>query len=502
MTYILFFFLLGCASSWLVIQVLLSCGVGQSGEAAPQHHHTHTGIIPRIGGVGIISGFGLTYLLCFLLLDEGDNQSLMHYAVFGGAAGAFLMGFVDDFKPLGAKVKLLAQVIIALLAHHCGLSIERVGIPFTDILLETQMLSVPLTVLWFVAIMNLINLIDGLDGLAGGIGIMLMLLLAYLGYEKGVAFSLILSLGMIGAIFGFLFHNFPPARVYMGDSGAYAIGYVIAALSLLNSEKGAVVAALLAPTLALALPIIDVSFAMLRRGLRGLPLFRPDQGHIHHRLIRSGFSRRKTVLVLYGCTLVAVVGGLMLYAERGRYLPIFLGFTFVIVLYVLRGQNVSAASIQGFFADSVQARQDTRNALNLRDWFVLEAARADCGQHLWSDYHFILKKMGFCRAELKVNGEARSFFLPGAAAPESDELWCATVVLHAADDAELTLYAEKANFSESQIALVMDLAAEAWVKAAAKWKALYGTPLSFDVAAKEPEDYRAQKVRNLYRPTY
>ena len=136
-----------------------------------------------------------------------------------------------------------------------------------------------------------------------GIGLLLMGLLAFLAYESGGAISFVLALGMVGAIFGFLFLNFPPAKVYMGDSGAYLIGFVIAALSLINSEKGTILAALIAPVMALALPIADVAFAMLRRGINGLPIFRPDRGHIHHRLRRAGMSRQKTVLILYrGCS--------------------------------------------------------------------------------------------------------------------------------------------------------------------------------------------------------
>ena len=103
---------------------------------------------------------------------------------------------------------------------------------------------------WFVAVMNLINLIDGLDGLAGGIGLMLMILLAYLGLQQNMSFPSILAFGMIGAILGFLIHNFPPAKCFMGDSGAYLIGYMIAALSLLNSQKGAVMAAMVGPIMA------------------------------------------------------------------------------------------------------------------------------------------------------------------------------------------------------------------------------------------------------------
>ena len=164
-------------------------------------------------------GFALTYLLCFIYLDDQDNKSLIHYGIFVGAAASFLLGFIDDFYPLGAKVKFLVQIIIGVMAYQFGLSIDRVAIPFTDVVLQFGFFSMWLTVIWIVAIMNLINLIDGLDGLAGGIGLLLMGLLAFLAYESGVAISFVLALGMVGAIFGFLFHNFPPSQSLHGRLG-------------------------------------------------------------------------------------------------------------------------------------------------------------------------------------------------------------------------------------------------------------------------------------------
>lgn len=499
---LLFFILLGCFASWLVIHCLLAVGFGQGGDADPQHHHTHVGVIPRIGGVGIAAGFGLTYLLCFFQLNAADNQTLMHFAVVGGAVGAFLLGFIDDFRPLGAKLKLLAQILIAVAAYKCGLSIDRFMIPFTETMVDVEFISLLLTVGWFVAIMNLINLIDGLDGLAGGVGLMLMALLAYLGVVSGIVFSTVLALGMIGAILGFLFHNFPPAKCYMGDSGAYMIGYAIAALSLMNSEKGAVLAALIAPALALALPIVDVAFALLRRGIKGLPLFRPDRGHIHHRLMGSGLSRRNTVLVLYAISLFALVGGLLAFADRGRYLPIFLGFAFVVILFALRGQKISTASVRVLLTDSLQSRQDTRNALYLKNWLVVEAERADSATHLWSDFRFVLKKMGFCRAELKMGEEARDFYVPNTPHEQLELLWKETHATAGDVPLQLTLYGEKDNFSENQFALAADIAVEAWASARAKWKEINGQPMDFDSVAKEATDYKRQKARNLYRPTY
>jgi len=496
----LFFLLLGCLTSWLVIHFCLQAGIGQGGDTQPQHHHTHTGVIPRIGGLGIVMGFALTYLLCFIFLDRTDNKSLIHYGIFAGAGAAFLLGLIDDFHPLGAKVKLLAQIIIAILAHECGLSIEKVRIPFSDVIVTLGFFSMGLTVVWIVAIMNLINLIDGLDGLAGGIGLMMMALLAFLAFQSGVAISFILALGMGGSILGFLFHNFPPAKVYMGDSGAYLIGFVIAALSLVNSEKGTILAALIAPVLALALPIADVAYAMLRRGIQGLPIFRPDQGHIHHRLIRSGLSRQRTVIFLYAISLFALLGGLLAFAYQGRYLPIFLGFAFVMILFTLKGQKVSPGSVRNVLTESLRARQDTRNALYLRDWFVVEVDRVDSGHNLWADYRFVLKKMGFCRAELTINGTERTFYLPDTPHADNSLLWSETQQI--GPEVVLKLYAAKDNFSQRQFTIIADVATEAWSKATVRWREVNAVSLDFDSKASEASNYRQQKARNLYRPTY
>jgi UDP-GlcNAc:undecaprenyl-phosphate GlcNAc-1-phosphate transferase len=394
-------------------------------------------------------------------------------------------------------------VIIALIVHEMGLSIDKFQLPFTGLIVDIPIVSYFVTVVWIVAMMNLINLIDGLDGLAGGIGLLLMLMLAYLGFEAAIPFSSILALGAAGALIGFLFHNFPPAKVYLGDSGAYAVGFVIAALAIINSQKGTVLAALIAPVLALALPIADVAFAILRRGLKGLPVFRPDRQHIHHRLIRSGLSHRGTVLVLYGISAFALVGGLLVFAKQGRYLPIFLGFAFAIILIALRGQKLTVSgALKNVVGNSLGLRQDTRNALFLRDWLIAETERADSGKNLWSDYKFVLKKMGFCRAELTLGEETREFYVPNTPHEDPDKLVVETVTFRTSIPAVLKLYAEREKFSDAQFELLADLAAEAWTRAMNKWKAVNGEVLSFDAEASGKGDYRARKMRSLYRPTY
>jgi UDP-GlcNAc:undecaprenyl-phosphate GlcNAc-1-phosphate transferase len=476
---ILFFILLGCCTSWTVIQLFVLAKVGRPEQDVVQHHHTHTGIIPRIGGLGIISGFAAVYLLCFFLRDASDNHSLIHYAVFGGAVATFMLGLWDDFWPLGARVKLLSQVIIALVAHQCGLSIEGFRIPFTEVTMNLGPLSMLLTVFWFVAIMNLINLIDGLDGLAGGIGCMLMLMLAYLAISKGAMIPSILALGMIGALLGFLFHNFPPAKVYMGDSGAYTIGYVIAALSLLNAEKGAVLAALLGPSLALALPIADVSYAILRRSLQGLPLFRADRGHIHHHLMRGGLDHTKTVLVLYGLSLLALFAGLLLFIQRGRHLPILLGACFFLILIFVRRKKVSIAAAKDQLIEVIESRPDTQKAILLKNRFVQQVDATPTGEDFWTQYQDMLKAFGFCQAALTWGEARRAFTETAEVSPAATGVRELTLPLRGATPGELVLSINRTNCSVRRFHLLADIALEAWSQGSARWKVVHGEALAF-----------------------
>jgi len=501
---ILFFLILGMLFSWGAILALRAKGIGMRAGGEGQYHHTHSGVVPRIGGIGLIVGLAATYAISFWIYDPADNETIRHFGIFFGAVCAFAVGWIDDFKPLGAKVKLLAQIVIGLLLHEFGVSIDQFNVPFLDFTVVLGPFAWLATVVWVVAFMNLVNLIDGLDGLAGGIGLMLMILLAYLGYEVAVPFSTVLALGMAGALIGFLFHNFPPAKVYMGDSGAYLVGYLIAALAIYNTEKSSVLAALFAPVLAMALPIVDVSFAILRRGMKGLPLFRPDRKHIHHRLIQAGLSHRNTVLALYGLSLIALVVALLNFAEQQRYLGIFLGFAFVVVLFALRGHKISGSlgSLRSAVNESFGCRQDARNALYLRDWLIIEAERADSIKNLWSDFRFVLKKMGFCRAELTLGEETRSFFVPQSAHDEPEALYQDEHRLNGDSPGVLRLYAERGTFSEAQFELLVDVAAEAWTKAAARWSELHGKTATFNAVAQEAESYRAQKLRSQYRPTY
>ncbi len=268
-TLLLIFLIAGTVSSWMFISLFLNSKWSSIFYSDPQAHHTHTEQTSRIGGLGIFIGFLLSFGLLFFIFDIKSSIISNLYGIFFGALACFALGLIDDLKSIDAKFKLMIQILIAVFAHQSGLAIDRLMVPFLDLELDLTAVSLILTIIWFVSIINLINLIDGLDGLAGGIGLMLMVLLVFLSVEKGISPSTFLALGMAGAIFGFLIHNFPPARVYMGDAGAYTIGFVIAGLALMNFQKGAVIAALLGPMMAMALPILDVLFALFRRSMQG-----------------------------------------------------------------------------------------------------------------------------------------------------------------------------------------------------------------------------------------
>jgi UDP-GlcNAc:undecaprenyl-phosphate GlcNAc-1-phosphate transferase len=425
----------------------------------------------------------------------------MHFSIFFGAFACFALGLIDDLRPIDAKLKFIIQILIAIFAHQSGLKIDHVILPFVEWDLDLQNFSLILTVIWFVSIMNLINLIDGLDGLAGGIGFMLMILLVILSVEKGIGIPTFLSIGMAGAILGFLIHNFPPARVYMGDSGAYTIGFVIAALSLMNFQKGAVVAALLGPMMALALPIIDVTFAIVRRGIQGLPLFRPDKEHIHHQLMRKGLSHKNTVLILYGLSLMALFGGILIFSNQGRYFPIFVGFAMVIVIFAFRFYGNSAVNLKQLFLDSINNRSETQNAIKLSKWFVGEVDRIRQAEHLWNDYQWVLKKLGYSKVVISIGGEERIYEY-GNISQDAKEFYSSDRMLLDKENSDrfIQFWGEKSRFSERRFDLNCDIAFESWVLAARRWKELNQVDYNFNGQAKEQNNSSIEKARDLYLP--
>lgn len=432
-------------------------------------HHTHKMPVPRFGGIA----FGIAFILLggMALMMGNPARFQANLTLYLGSLAMLTMGLCDDFRPLGAKVKLLAQMLIAVGTYLGGLRIEVIGDPFSGHTIELGILSLPITVLWLVALTNLINLIDGIDGLAGGISLMVMVLLVYVGFQT-FTFPTLVAAGMIGVLVGFLRFNFPPATIYMGDGGAYFLGFLMGGLTVVTSHKGTIAAAMAAPLFCLALPILDVTLAICRRGLKGLPVFRPDRQHIHHRLVALGFSRRRTVLILYSLTALCFCMALAVFWSQGRLMPVLAGALFIVIGISAHffGFIRNFTDITGQFDSSLQLRKDTRNALAMMNWLQVEAECCDTMQELWASYCLMVRRLGFTQIKLIIHDEPDQRVKSNPFDRNNgDKQNCLRQEISFANMQAIEFEAD-ISFSAKSFEHLSELAAEAWLKAAQIWQ--------------------------------
>jgi UDP-GlcNAc:undecaprenyl-phosphate GlcNAc-1-phosphate transferase len=261
----------------------------------PRERGLHSLPTPRLGGMAILIGV----VAAGLIFLPGDRET---YAILAGAVVIALVGLADDLLELSADVKIVGQILAAVIPIASGVRVEDFTLPFMGHV-DLGAFSYPATLIGVVAVMNIVNFIDGVDGLAAGVCTIAALTFAIIALSLDRTGAGILAMITAGAALGYLRHGFHPATIFLGDSGSNLLGYLLAAIAVQGALKTNAVIALVFPLVILAVPILDGGFVVAKRIKYGQPVFKADNWHFHHRLSNIGFSQRRTVLYLYGWTI-------------------------------------------------------------------------------------------------------------------------------------------------------------------------------------------------------
>jgi len=298
----------------LVIVVLLTPAVGGMARLLgavdqPGGRRANRSAVPRLGGLALFLGIFVP-ALAFLDLNNEMRGLLL------GVAVATTVGAIDDFRGLRWWEKISGQTLAAAIPVGFGIWVHRFTFPVVGVHELPAWVGIPLTVAFIVAVMNMVNFLDGLDGLAAGVCAISAFTFALIELDLGRANPAILAAIVLGATLGFLRHNFYPARIFMGDSGALMLGFTLAAISVEGLLKTASLVSLFLPLAVLAVPVIDTTFVVAKRLKHGLPVYEGDRSHLHHRFMNLGYSQRRSVLTIY-----VWCGTLAAAALATRFLP-------------------------------------------------------------------------------------------------------------------------------------------------------------------------------------
>ena len=308
---------------------------------APNARKVHKKPIPRIGGLGIYAGFmaAIIFVAIKFGLDGEQIKETVGLLVSGSLIVA--LGLVDDYKNLPAKIKLLGQICAAaVLVLGFDVRIDFVTDPFGDYL-YLEWFAIPATMFWLVGLTNTVNLIDGLDGLAAGVAAIASFTILLIALEQNFILVAVMTSALAGAAVGFLKYNFHPAEIFMGDTGSMFLGFMLAGISVTGAVKSVAAIALVVPIFALGLPILDTTFAIVRRLRGGVPIFKPDKGHLHHRLLSVGFTQRQAVLLMYVISALFGLSAIALTAVSYQIAVLILLLVVAAIIYGVRKLGIA-----------------------------------------------------------------------------------------------------------------------------------------------------------------
>ncbi|TYO94796.1 MraY family glycosyltransferase [Desulfallas thermosapovorans] len=304
----------------------------------PDPRKVHNGVMPRMGGLAVYLAFVPGVLLLRYLFP---GAVLPVWGLIAGATVMLLVGVLDDIRGISPRVKLLGQVVAALVVIAFDIQIHYITNPLTGQMLFLGLLSIPITVFWVVAVTNAVNLIDGLDGLAGGVSCIAALTMAAVAWTQGHIFGvggmpemIMLALVLVAAVTGFLKHNFHPATIFLGDSGSLFLGFTLAVMSIMSLTKSATAVSVIIPLVILGVPLLDTFFAVIRRYNKHKPIFQPDREHLHHQLMAMGLSHRQTVLVIYAISAFLGLTAVVLNLVSGDHALVMLVILAMVLIYL------------------------------------------------------------------------------------------------------------------------------------------------------------------------
>jgi len=333
--YIIIFFISLLLSLFLTPLVRKFCiRVGLT-DSDRERRKIHKGPMPRLGGIAFFLAFIITSLLTILYSYYYTNQLTgeinTYFLILAISAGAFCIGLIDDIFKLRARFKFLLQIILAVIVYVIGFRITKISFPLLTNALNLGILSLPVTVVWYVAITNAFNLIDGVDGLAAGLAVIAAVVMAILAMITGHVLEACVLIILAASLLGFLRYNFNPASIFMGDAGSMFIGFTLALLSVTSSLKASAALVIFIPFLVLAIPLLDTTVAFFRRFLINRNVFKPDREHIHHKLLDKGLSQKKVAFILYGAAAVLGLYSLLIVNVYSRYI----GYAFIIIFLAI-----------------------------------------------------------------------------------------------------------------------------------------------------------------------
>jgi UDP-GlcNAc:undecaprenyl-phosphate GlcNAc-1-phosphate transferase len=371
--------------------------------------------IPRLGGCAIVAAYAGALLIVVRFAPSSEQIHIQHRELIRlmlpAAAIIFLVGFVDDLINIKPWQKLLGQIAGAALAIGLGtlyapgvLSIGSGSIPLW--------INLPITLIWLIACTNAVNLIDGLDGLAAGVGLLATIATLLAGLFTGNSGLVLATMPLAGALLAFLYYNFAPASIYLGDCGSLTIGFMLGGFSLVWSHHNASVFSFAAPLMVLALPLLDAGLAILRRYLRNTPIFSGDRGHIHHMVMARGYETKHAALILYAvCAVAALLALLQSLGSRHFHIAILLVFLTLVVagLQYLRYAELSAAFRTLFRHNLLRFMREEIYLNDLEKEFDGFQSADEC----WTKLVQVCEGLNFSHVDLYLHETYFQFSLPG-----------------------------------------------------------------------------------------